>query len=148
LGDRFASDPVHPGHDERAFCLLESRHERLANLELLEGWHESEETGWRWTAREFAARVNAAAGRRVLTMKLYVSDESVARLGALTLHARAGGEALLPAVFDAAGAHSYVREIAAPAGGLDLRFSLDKALLPEEADSRERGIIVASIRVE
>ncbi|MEO8595328.1 MAG: methyltransferase domain-containing protein [Candidatus Solibacter sp.] len=148
LGDTAASDPVNPGHDERAFCLLESRHERLANLELLAGWHESEETGWRWTAREFAARVPAAGGRRVLTVKLYVADDSIARLGALTLQAEAGGERLLPAVFDAPGAHVYVRELASSPGALDLRFTLDRALPPESADSRERGIIVASISVE
>jgi len=148
LGDIFASDPVNPAHDERAFCLLESRHERLANLDLLWGWHDSEETGWRWTAREFAARVKAAGGRRVLTMKIYVPEESVVRLGVLTLHATVGGEALLPAVYDAPGAHAYVRELAASAGELELVFRLDRALPPEEADSRERGLIVSSIHVE
>ena len=33
-------------------------------------------------------------------------------------------------------------------GAIDLSFELDNALPPEEADSRERGMIVASIRVE
>jgi hypothetical protein len=42
---------------------------------------------------------------------------------------------------------SYVRELEAEGGELELRFSLDKALAPEESDSRERGIIVASIQV-
>jgi hypothetical protein len=51
-------------------------------------------------------------------------------------------------MYDAAGAHSYVRELAGSEGDLELRFQLDGALAPEEADSRERGLIVSSIRVE
>ena len=81
-------------------------------------------------------------------MKLFVPEESIERLGTLTLHATVNGEALLPAVYDAAGSHAYVRELAASAGELELLFHLDRALPPEEADSRERGIIVSSIRVE
>lgn len=147
LGDTWLSDPVRPDRDERAFCLLESRYGRLANLHLLAGWHENEETGWRWTEREFGVRVHAAVGRRVLTMKLYVAEESVRRLSAITLHAAANGVALEPAVYDTAGMETYVRELHSESGELELRFSLDKALAPEESDSRERGIIVASIQV-
>ena len=91
LGDASRSNPVEAAHDERAFCLLRSRHERLANLELLGGWHESEETGWRWTAREFAVRVRAGTGARALTMKLYIPAESLRRLGAITLSASIEG---------------------------------------------------------
>jgi SAM-dependent methyltransferase len=147
LGDTSLSDPVHAEHDERAFCLLRSRHERLENLELLSGWHECEETGWRWTSREFACRVRAAQGARQLTMKLYIPDESLRRLGALTLIASVNGRALEPAVYETAGLTTYVRELAV-AGELEIRFSLDKALPADESDTRERGIIVASIAVE
>jgi len=45
LGATAESDPVRLDRDERAFCYARSRHERLTNLELLRGWHESEETG-------------------------------------------------------------------------------------------------------
>jgi SAM-dependent methyltransferase len=147
LGDTSLSDPVRLDRDERAFCLLESRYDRLSNLELLSGWHESEETGWRWTGREFGVRVRTGAGRRVLTMKLYVAQESVRRLHAITLHATANGVALPPAVYDTAGMESYVRELRSENGELELRFRLDKALAPEDADDRERGIIVTSIQV-
>jgi hypothetical protein len=147
LGDTSLSDPVRLDRDERAFCLLESRYDRLANLELLAGWHDSEETGWRWTAREFGVRVHSGAGRRVLTMKLYVAEESVRRLSRITLHAAANGVALAPAVFDAVGMESYVRELQSESGELELRFRLDKALPPEESDDRERGIIVVSMQV-
>ena len=147
LGDTWLSDPVRLDRDERAFCLLESRYDRLANLELLAGWHASEETGWRWTGREFGVRVRAGVGRHALTMKLYVAGESVRRLGAITLHATANGVALPPAVYLTAGMESYVRELEAESGEVELRFSLDKALPPEESDDRERGIIVVSIQV-
>ena len=91
--------------------------------------------------------MRAGVGRRVLTMKLYVAEESVRRLSAITLRATVNGVALQPAVYDTAGMESYVRELEAESGELELRFSLDKALAPEESDSRERGIIVASIQV-
>jgi SAM-dependent methyltransferase len=147
LGDTSRSDPVHRDHDERAFCLLRSRHERLANLELLTGWHESEETGWRWTAREFSVRVRAAEAARALTMKVYIPEESLHRLGALTLHAAIDGRPLLPAVYDAPGLATYVRDLPPVAGKLEVCFTLDKALPPEDRDSRERGIIVAAIAI-
>ena len=55
--------------------------------------------------------------------------------------------ALPPAVYDTVGMESYVRELKAESGELELHFRLDKALAPEESDDRERGIIVASIQV-
>jgi hypothetical protein len=148
LGDTSQSDPVRLDRDERAFCLLESRYEHLlSNLELLAGWHESEETGWRWTKGEFGARVRTSAGKRVLTMKLWVAEESMSRLGSLTLHATANGVELLPAVYETAGLGSFVREVEAENGELELRFRLDKTLAPNDTDDRERGIVVASIQV-
>jgi hypothetical protein len=151
LGDTSHSDPVRLDRDERAFCLLRSRYTRLANLELLDGWYESEETGWRWTAREFAARVGVppAGGARTIEMTLYIPEESIRRLGAITLSAAVNGRDLLPAVYDTAGPATYTRRLDGFAGGdLEARFRLDKALPPDDADSRERGVIVAKIDVE
>ena len=139
-----ASDPTSLDRDERAFCYARSRHERLANLELLRGWHESEETGWRWTEREFAARLR---GGRTLTMRFYIAEESVRRLGKLTLSATANGQSLAPAVYDVPGLATYVRQLNA-ADDITVEFSLDAALEPDEVDSRQRGIIVASIEAQ
>jgi hypothetical protein len=147
LGDTSLSDPVRLDRDERAFCLLESRYDRLSNLELLDGWHESEETGWRWTGREFGVRVHAGAGRRMLTMKLFVAEESARRLGAITLCATANGVALMPEVYGTPGMASYQRKLDVASRDVELRFSLDKALAPDESDDRERGIIAVSIQV-
>jgi 2-polyprenyl-3-methyl-5-hydroxy-6-metoxy-1,4-benzoquinol methylase len=143
LGATEASDPVRLDRDERAFCYGRSRHERLANLELLHGWHESEDTGWRWTERVFAARMQ---GGRTLTMRFYIAEESMRRLGRLMLSATANGVALQPAFYDTAGPATYVRELD-EIGEVTVEFTLDGALEPEEADSRQRGIIVAAIDV-
>lgn len=139
-----ASDPIRADRDERAFCYAQSRHERLANLELLRGWHESEDTGWRWTERTFAARVRAG---KTLTMRFYIADESIRRLSRLTLSATANQRPLAPAVYDTPGPATYVRDLGAGEDEVLLEFALDGALEPEEADSRQRGVIVAAIEV-
>ena len=144
LGDTALSDPVRLDRDERAFCLLRSRYDRLANVELLYGWHESEETGWRWTAREFAVRVR---GARMIEMQLWVAEESVRRLGPITLRSWADGRELEPAVYDTPGLAMYSRALQG-SGEVEVRFCLDKALPPDSTDDRERGVIVARIGVE
>lgn len=144
LGATSTSDPIRLDRDERAFCYARSRHDRLANLELLQGWHESEDTGWRWTERVFAVRVH---GGRTLTMRFYIAEESIRRLGRLTLSAMVDGRALQPAVYDTPGPATYMRELAAEGDEVTVEFTLDRALEPETADSRQRGVIVAAIEV-
>ncbi|MDE3167618.1 MAG: hypothetical protein KGN36_17585 [Acidobacteriota bacterium] len=142
-----ASDPVRLDRDERAYCYARSRHSRLANLELLEGWHEPEDTGWRWTARRFRARLRAA---RTLTMRFYIAEESIRRLGRLTLAASANGVPLEAAVYETAGPATYVRTLDTAGEGAEVtvEFHLDGALEPDATDDRERGIIVAAIEAE
>ena len=147
VGNAALSDPVHADRDERAFCLLESTYGRLANLQLLEGWHESEETGWRWTLPEFAVRLAAAPGRRLLTMKVYLPPASLSRLGPVTLQGAANGAPLRPETFDAAGLTTYVRSLDAATGEVELRFHADKSLPPDADDERQRSLIVVSIEV-
>jgi SAM-dependent methyltransferase len=149
LGETRLSDPVRLDRDERAFCLLRSRYNRLANLELLDGWHESEETGWRWTAREFATRVHVDGAPQVLEMKMWVAEESIQQFGQLTLHASVNGRELEPAVFATPGLAAFTRSLGGSGEGvLEIRFRLDHALPPDEVDSRERGVIVARLAVE
>ncbi len=148
LGAKGTSDPVRLDRDERAFCYARSRHERLANLDLLKGWHESEDTGWRWTERVFAARVCPGGAARTLTMRLYVAEETIRRLGRITLSATADGKALEPAVYETPGLATYVRELQGAGEEVMVEFTLDGALEPEESDDRQRGIIVAAIEVK
>src|SRR5207245_1320525 len=136
-----------PDRGERAFCLVRSRYNGLAHVELLDGWHESEQTGWRWTRREFAVRIRGCG--TALTLKTFVPEGSLQRLGPLTLWVNVNGRDLVPAVYETPGHQTLVRQLAPePAGELLLRFRLSDALPPDESDDRERGIVVDSIVVD
>jgi hypothetical protein len=143
VGDREASDPVSLEHDERAFCLLRSQH-GMRHLQLIDGWHEPELTGWRWTMREFSIGLPAGY-RQGIALRLFIPPAVIERLGPLTLRADLDGGNLKPAVFDAPGEHLYTRPLKASEHDAVLRFQLDKALAPGNGDPRELGIIVASI---
>ena len=151
VGDTARSDPTRPDRDERAFCLAKSLHNRLANVELLDGWHEIEATGWRWTEREFSVRVHSdeTSRQRVMTVRLFLADELIRRVGSLALSASVNGRDLTPAVYETAGMQTLIRTLGSDAGReLLLRFRLSGALPPDEFDSRERGVIVGSIEVD
>ena len=82
-------------------------------------------------------------------MSLYIAEECVQRLKRLTLSVTANGRRLEPAIYETVGLTTFVRTLEGiTAPEIDLHFSLDRALPPEAADSRERGIIVNSIQVE
>ncbi len=144
LGDTVASDPISLDHDERAFCLLRSHHS-LCHAELLEGWHEAEAAGWRWTARKFSARFEGRASR--LSLGVYLPPEVFSRVGRLTLKIRWNGQELEPARLETAGEHTIVRT-AKEALNPRVEFELDKALEPSRTEPRELGLIVASLEVE
>ena len=78
-GETEGSDPVDPRRDERVFCLLKS-HYGLANVELVDGWHEVEGAGWRWTRRRFSLRASFDSGRppERIAMRIFVPSEVLA----------------------------------------------------------------------
>jgi SAM-dependent methyltransferase len=150
VGDTRSSTPVGAEHDERVFCLLESRY-ALANIERLHGWHEVETAGTRWTMRHFAARINltTTAGPDRLRMRFYVADDLLQRLGPLRLDIDIDGEPTAPVLFDSAGYHEVERRFRIHGRrALIASFTLDKALQPDDRDQRERGIVVVSIDCE
>jgi tRNA (mo5U34)-methyltransferase len=149
VGDKLRSDPVSLKSDERAFYLLRS-HYGLAHLNLIAGWHATEQRGWRWTAREFSIGLpEDAESYDRLTMEVFIPAVLIERLGHLTLRATFEGRELRPALFDKPGTHSFVRRLRKSSEGERIvHFSLDRALRPGDLDSRELGIIVASIEVE
>lgn len=145
-GDQRASDPVHPEHDERVFCLARSTWE-MANVELGEGWHPSEGTGWRWTRRRFAARARWEAARPpALRLSLYVPPALLETHASVTLTGRANGQPLPPATFTAPGDYVYERRLPA-APELALEFEVDGTISTPD-DARELGLIVAALRLE
>ena len=143
-GNAPGSDPI--ARDGRVFCQLESRYGKLADVQLDRGWHLVEGTGWRWTERSFSLVAGAGVGRRSLAMQLFLPAEHLAAVGPLQLSIQANGERLAPAVFESQGTHHLVRHF----DGAETRFefALNAAVVGNESDGRERGIIVVAVRVE
>jgi SAM-dependent methyltransferase len=149
-GDTTTSDPVRLDRDERVFCLLASRYERLSNVELLEGWHESEATGWRWTKREFSARIlwKEPFPPRRLAAQLFLPESLMDPAGQLRVSLSVNGRPLPPEVFRTPGAQSLVRALPVTmADDFLVHFSLSHALPPDQDDARERGLIVTSLHM-
>jgi SAM-dependent methyltransferase len=149
VGDTRRSDPVRADRDERAFCFMRSRFDRLANVELLEGWHAAEGTGWRWTAHEFSFRIRSSGARaRTMALDLFLPDELLAANSAVQLAGTVNAEELEPAEFRRAGAHVLVRPLPRGAEDMLVRFRVAVTLPPDAHDSRERGVVVNSISVD
>jgi hypothetical protein len=146
IGDTVASDPVHPEHDERVFCLARSTY-GFQDLQLLEGWHSPEEDGWRWTERRFRLSAMPAGGRIGLTLEFFVPPLLIERFGSVTLSCTAGGQTLSSQTYSEAGIYRFVCG-AQQADTVVFEFSLDRALAPSAADERELGIIVGAIDIE
>ncbi len=147
-GDKVSSDPVSLEHDERAFCLLKS-HYGHQHLDLLYGWHDVEESGWRWTERQFAARATSRVGMKhsSIAMRVFVPPLVIEKFGSITLRANIDDIEVQPLVMRDPGIHEFVRKIPKPSEVISMVFHLDHALSPEAGYSRELGIIVASLEV-
>ncbi len=144
VGASDASEPAANDLDARAFCLAASRLVDLENSVTLEdGWHDLEFNTWRWTARQFSARLEAPAGARTLKFHFVIPGAIFERLGALTLSARLGGEDLPAQRFAAAGPQCYAASLQdGVSGNVRVDFTLDKALNDPAIDSRELGLMV------
>lgn len=138
FGDTVKSDPLSAERDERAFCLLRStRLSPHARVTLNEGWHQVEESAWRWTEQHFSLTVHEPGPTLRLRALVPVA------LAPLTLSACIGGTALPPATFDSAGEFVYSASLPQPLpSAARLDFSLSSALEPDVADRRQRGVIV------
>lgn len=121
----------------------------------LEGFHQIENGGWRWTKKQFSITIDlpdpAGQTQGRLNMRLYVPDSSIQKLGAITLTARVGNHPLAPETFGRGGQFSMVRDLDVAwikAGPNRIDFILDKALPPTASDGRELGIVVVSASLE
>jgi SAM-dependent methyltransferase len=143
-GDTVSSDPASLDRDERAFCLLKS-HYGHQHLDLLEGWHHVEDSGWRWTERRFAARATSRVGMKhsSIEMRVFAPPLLLEKFGSVTLRARIDDAEVPPLVMTEAGIHVFVRKIPRPAEVTSVVFELDTVLGVGEGYSRELGIIVA-----
>lgn len=148
LGATADSDPVNRDRDERAFCLIRSRW-GLANVGLETGWHEIEQNGWRWTAKEFAIRVHkdAAPADLRLIVHAFVPPALIERFGPIQLAIAVNGRPIKPEALLEPGEITIHRDCSFPAGDGRLDFCLSHALPPGHSDARELGIVVGSIDV-
>lgn len=152
-GDTLNSNPHAAEHDERAFCLLRSRHLTDPGLtaSLLDGWHGLEEGKWRWTARCFSAELmvpDLGSGAALLELRFVHSECVKPPEGPLRLRASLDGNPLPEAQYSTTGEHVYRATV--PAALLQARtaivtFELNHALPPDAIDLRERGLIVTNI---
>ena len=145
-GDTSRSNPTSREHDERAFCLLRSRY-GMANVKLGPGFHEPEDTGWRWVASSFSVLVDQP--RETLTVKGFLPETVLQALGAVRLSVSVNGQKLAPIVLGEAGAWTLVRRLGGQgSAGTEVHFSTDKALPASASDGRERALIIASVDFE
>ena len=122
----------------------------------LTGFYPPEQGGFRWTKREFSATLDLSQlspqddGGPELLMRLYIPDDTMRKLGALTLRARFGGHPLAPETWSRPGSYVFRRELNdawITWGVAEVDFSLDRALPGSESGQRELGIVVQEISV-
>ena len=145
-GDTETSDPTSTEHDERAFCLLRTRY-GMANVELGAGFHQPEDTGWRWVARQFS--VNVSEPRERITISGFLPDKLLNELGPITLGITANGQALVPQTLSEAGTWKLIRKLPGQgSAGTEIQFTIDKALPASSTDGRERALIVSAVEFD
>jgi tRNA (mo5U34)-methyltransferase len=151
VGEREISEPARLDLDERAFCLVKSRYDGLTNVELLEGWHGAEGTGWRWTKRKFEALIRSSSSTppKCLTARLFVAEGILQKTNPLQLSLTINGRPTETRQYRSAGHQTLFQKLWSNLGAeILLQFELNEALAPDGHDERERGIVVESIRVE
>ena len=124
-----------------------------ATGQLLKGWHPVEQGSWRWTERQFSVALKSPGGSQPATLELkFVLPEALlARLKTVTLSASVNGAPLTPETYGRSGEHFYQRHVPVTALKAEIArvdFKLDRALPPADADRRELGLVVASVRLE
>jgi len=152
-GDTQKSNPNTAQNDERAYCLLRSRHLTDFGLTaiLSKGWHDLEQGMWRWTERCFTAELTVPdlnSGAALLELSFVYAECMKPREGSIGLQATIDGFSLGEAHYHTTGQHIY--RAAVPAACLRGRtaivtFELDHAMPPDALDQRERGIIVTNV---
>lgn len=121
--------------------------------QLLKGFHGVEQGSWRWTEKQFSVALKPPAPGKPATLQLKLSlpDVLMKRLQSITLSAQVNGVALPSETYTEAGAHVYTQSVPASAltgEAVQVDFSLDKALGPDENDRRELGVVVSSVGLE
>lgn len=127
----------------------------VESRQLLSGWYPVEGNAWRWTARNFSAVLRPPPGSpslgALLEFSFTVPEVTIRTLKFITISASLPGLRLSPGTYLQPGDFVYARDI--PPGTLSgdsvrVDFTLDKAILPSQADGRELGVIARSLSLE
>lgn len=126
-----------------------------ASVQLLKGFHETEQNAWRWTMGRFSATLrppaNAPQKGATLILKFSIPEAVIQRTQSMTLTANAGGTPLSGETYTKAGDYTYQRDVPASAlagDAVTVEFALDKFLQPGTVDQRELGVVVSQIGFE
>jgi len=126
-----------------------------SSSQILDGFYGIENQSWRWTAGKFSVMLrpprNAAQKGATLVLRFAISDAVLNKLHTQTLTSSIAGHALAPQQYAKSGEQTYTRDVSGDwvkSETVKVDFSLDKALPPSGADSRELGVIVSSVGFE
>jgi hypothetical protein len=124
-----------------------------AGAQLLSGFYSIEGNAWRWTAGRFSVllRTPPGAGQRggTLAFAFTIPDQTVQKLGNITLTASINGMSLKSAEYHAPGAYIFNADVPASlfaADSVKVDFALDKTMRPDN-DSRDLGVVATSVSV-
>lgn len=137
------SEPSREDRDERAFCLLESRHCPRYSVHLKEGWHALEQNSFRWTESRFSIEINRP---HLIHFSTFRFDFRLPSTGPVTLSSKVNGVEMPPASFDGEREQFYSIQIpneALQGAAIRIDFAIDKWLPAGPADERELGLLVA-----
>jgi len=137
------SEPARLDRDERAFCLLESRHCPRYSVKLMEGWYPLEQNSFRWTERRFSIQINRS---HLMKFSTLLFNFRLSTSGPVTLAATVNGVSMRPAAFATEGEQTYEIKLpleAADASTVKIDFAVDKCLPARAFDERELALLVA-----
>jgi hypothetical protein len=120
--------------------------------QLLKGFYNIEGGQSRWTAGKFSVLLKAPPGSdpngAELSLKLYIPDAEIQRLGAMTLSADVGGSELPASTYSQSNEYTYSAHVPAQALGSGfgaVNFRLDKSAVGLNGDARELGVVVTEV---
>ncbi|MFN8685476.1 MAG: hypothetical protein ACK50U_05730 [Acidobacteriota bacterium] len=136
-------------------------HIRTANpkhaAQLLSGFHQIEQEGWRWAAARFSVQLKAPFGSpklgATLTLRGNFPDLVHARTGPVRITARLNEFDLPPYTIQKPGDFAYSADVPAQAFAADrivATFATDKSIPPNTfpGDGRELALILATISLD
>jgi FkbM family methyltransferase len=120
-----------------------------ATTQLVRGFYQLEGQAWRWSSGHFTVALHPPAKGKAarLVLRFLFPEASFQKLKTMTIAAKIGDVNLESKTFAKAGEQTYEVEVPAGALGADLvnvDFTLDHVLKPEQADGRELGVVVMS----